>query len=320
MRVNFNITQSLLELSELEISVPEKVGVSLISTSTIDERRKLLQRGLNLEDAASSLLNYMKTKGRTITGDKASLSSDTALDLSLSDYQSNISSISELSGITTGSFNINGVDFQVNTSSESMEDIINKINTADAGVKASFDFEDGTVVIESQREKAIFFQNGSSDFFSATYLKDGYVAGENGIDKKEFLESDSLQRRFSRFTSRFNHMMDVDFETAKMAAFESNIQSLLRSGVSEHFGETLSSGTMRLSSNVELTLNSEHTKFTKSKIAFNSNDSPARFFDFLESGNGILKSLSSFSGSESDKLKENINANSSTGLIINKKI
>ena len=320
MRVNFNITQSLLELSELEISVPEKVGVSLISTSTIDERRKLLQRGLNLEDAASSLLDYMKTKGRAITGDKASLASDTAIDLSLSDYQSNISSVSELAGITTGSFNINGVDFQVDTSSESLEGIINKINTADAGVKAAFDFEDGTVLIESQREKAMFFQNGSSDFFTATKLKDGYVAGENGIDKKEFLESDSLQRRFSRFTSRFNHMMDVDFETAKMAAFESNIRNLLRSGINEYFGESLTSGTIRLSSNVELTLNSEHTKFTKSKIAFNSNDQPSKFFNFLESGNGILKSLSSFSGNESDKLKENINANSSTGLIIDKKI
>ncbi len=320
MRVNFNITQSLLELSELEITVPEKVGVSLISSSMIDERRKLLQRGLNLEDAASSLLDYMKVNGRKISGNKATIASDTAINLSLSEYQTNIDSVSELSGISTGSFSINGVDLQIDTSSESLEDIINKINAADAGVKASFDFEEGTVVIDSQRPQAMFFLNGSSDFFTATNLKDGYIAGENGIDKKSFLESDSVQLRFSRFTSRFNHMMDVDFETARLEAFESNIQSLLRSGVNEYFNGEFSSGTIRLSSNVELTLNSEHTKFTRSKIAFTTDDSPAKFFDFLSASDGVLSALSSFSGNESDKLKENINANSSTGLIIDKKI
>ena len=320
MRVNFNITESLLELSELEIAVPAKVGVSLISSSMVNERRKLLQRGLNLEDAASSLLSYMKTNGRKISGDKASISSDTSLGLSLSDYQSNLSSVSALSGINTGSFNINGVDFHVDTSTESLEDIVDKINAADAGVKASYNFEDGTLNIESQREKAMFFQNGSSSFFSATNLKDGSIAGENGMDKKSFLESESVQRRFSRFSSRFNYLMDIDFELARMEAFESNIQNLMRQGVKDHFGKDISSGTLRLSSNVELTLNSEHTKFTRSKIAFTTSDSPSKFFDFLESGTGILGSLSSYSGNESEKLKENINAGSSTGLIIQKKI
>jgi len=320
MRVNFNITESLIELSELEITVPEKVGVSLLSSSMIDERRKILQRGLNLEDAAKSLLEYMKSNGRKIVGDKASISSDTAIDLSFSSYQSNISSVSELSGISTGSFSINGVNFQIDTSAESLEDVIDKINNADAGVKASFNFEDGTINIESLREASMFFLNGSSDFFSATNLKDGYVAGELGINKKEFLKSDSLQRRFSRFSSRFNHLMDVDFETARMEAFKSNIKFLLKSGVNNYFDSEFSSGTIRLGSNVELTLNSEQIKFTRSKIAFSTDDSPSDFFDFLESGSGILSSLSSFSGNESDKLKENIDANSSTGLIIDKKI
>lgn len=320
MRVNFDITQSLLELSELEITVPEKVGVSLISSAMIDERRKLLQRGLNLEDAASSLLDYMKTKGRKISGEKAVLSSDTAIELSLSEYQTNIDSVSALTAINTGSFNINGVDFQIDTSSESLEDIIDKINAADAGVKASFDFEDGEVVIESKRQKAMFFLNGSSNFFTGANLKDGYVAGENGIDRKAFLESDPVQLRFSRFTSRFNHMMAVDFETARLGAFEANIQSLLRSGVNKYFDKSFTSGTLRLASNAELTLNSEQTKFTRSKIAFTTDDSPANFFDFLEASDGILSALSSFSGNESDKLKENINAHSSTGLIIDKKI
>ena len=107
---------------------------------------------------------------------------------------------------------------------------------------------------------------------------------------------------------------------ARMQAFESNIQSLLRVGVETHFGETLTSGTIRLGSNVELTLNSEQTKFTRSRIAFTTDDTPSTFFDFLEGSEGILGALSSFSGDESEKLKENINSNSSTGLIIQRKI
>ena len=320
MRVNFDITQSLLELSELEITAPENVGVTLLSSSMIDERRKVLQRGLNLEDAAQSLLNFIKENGRKITGDKASISSDTALDLSLTDTQSAISGISELDGISTGSFHINGVDFQIDTSSESLEDIIDKINSADAGVKASFDFSEGQLIIESERDKPLFLMNGSSNFFSATNLKDGFIASEAGINKKEFLESDSVQLRFSRFTGRFNRLMSVDFETARLDAFKSNINNLLRTGVQNNFGEVFTNGTIRLGSNVELTINSEHTKFTKTKIGFTTNDTPSEFFSFLESTNGVLSALASFSGEESEKLKENIRSSSSTGLIIQKNL
>ncbi|MCM8529188.1 MAG: hypothetical protein NE327_21880 [Lentisphaeraceae bacterium] len=320
MRVNFDITQSLLELSELEITAPENVGVTLLSSSMIDERRKVLQRGLNLEDAAQSLLNFIKENGRKITGDKASISSDTALDLSLTDTQSAISGISELDGISMGSFHINGVDFQIDTSSESLEDIIDKINSADAGVKASFDFSEGQLIIESQRDKPLFLMNGSSNFFSATNLKDGFIASEASINKKEFLESDSVQLRFSRFTGRFNRLMSVDFETARLDAFKSNVNNLLRSGVQNNFGEVFTNGTIRLGSNVELTINSEHTKFTKTKIGFTTNDTPSEFFSFLESTNGVLSALASFSGEESEKLKENIRSSSSTGLIIQKNL
>ena len=219
MRVNFNITQSLLELSELEIVEPEKVGVSLISSSLIDERRKILQRGLNLEDAATSLKEFMQENGNIIRGDKALHSSETDIDLSLTESQTNLDSVSDLSGISTGSFHINGVDFQVDTSSESLEDIIDKINAADAGVKASFDFSEGEFVLESERNEPIFLMNGSSNFFDGVNLDDGFIAGDNGINIKTFLESDSLQQRFLRFTSRFNHLMDVDFEKSQNAGF-----------------------------------------------------------------------------------------------------
>lgn len=320
MRVNFNITQSLLELSELEITTPEKVGVTMLSSSLIEERRKILQRGLNLEDAASSLQSFLKENGHNASTVKATLSSDTALDLSLDDFQSTTSSISELSGISTGSFQINGVNFQVDTSSESLEDIVEKINNSNAGVKASFDFSEGELTITSLRDKPMLLLNGSSNFFSTTNLKDGYIAAEKSDTLQNFLESDSLQTRFSRFSSRFNRLMSVDFEAARMTAFKSNIDSLLQTSVNTHFGEEFNSGTIRLGSNVELTLNSEHTKFTKSKIAFTSADTPSDFFDFLEASNGILGSLASFSGNESEKLIENINANSGGSLIFQRKI
>lgn len=320
MRVNFDITQSLLELSELEITAPQKVGVTLLSSSLIDERRKILQRGLNLEDAANSLQDFLKANGRNASTNKASLSSDTAIDLTLTESTTNISSVDDLSGISTGSFTINGVDFQIDTESESLEDIIDKINSADAGVKASFDFSEGELLIESVRNKPMLFQNGSSDFFSATNLKDGYIAAEKNTKLEDLLESDSMQTRFSRFTSRFNRLMSVDFETARMTAFKSNVDNLLRSGIDTHFANTFNSGTTRLGSNVELTLNSEQTKFTKSRIAFASNDDPSSFFEFLEASNGILGALSSLSGEGSEKLIDNINSSSNTGLMIQKKI
>ncbi|MCM8541454.1 MAG: hypothetical protein NE328_14400 [Lentisphaeraceae bacterium] len=300
--------------------MPEGPGVTLISSSVIDERRKILQRGLNLEEAAKNLLDFVKENGKTIRGDKASIASDTALDLTLTDSQTAISSVSELDGISTGSFHINGVAFQVDTSSETLEDIIEKINAADAGVKASFDFSEGELIIESQRNKPLFLLNGSSNFLTATNLKDGFIAGENGFNTQTFLESDSVQQRFSRFAGRFNRLMDIDFETARMEGFKSNIDNLLRTGVKNNFGKTFNSGTIRLGSNVELTVFSTFTRFTKTKIGFNTDDTPSEFFNFLDSTNGVLSPLAAFSGVESEKLKENINANSNTGLIIQRKI
>lgn len=320
MRVNFDITQSLLELSELEITTPEKVGTTLLSSSMIDERRKLLQRGLNLEDAATTLQNFLKENGRSASSSKASISSDTAIDLTLNESTSSIASVSDLSEISTGSFTINGVDFQVDTTSDSLEDIMSKINTANAGVKASFDFSKGELSIQSLRNKPMLILNGSSNFLTATNLKEGFIVADKSETLKNFLESDSLQTRFSKFTSRFNRLMNIDFETARVRAFKSNVDNLLRTGVESHFGEIFNSGTLRLGSNVELTLNSEHTKFTKSKIAFNSDDTPSNFFHFLESANGILGALSSLSGGESKSLIENISLNSNVGLIIQKKI
>lgn len=320
MRVTFDISQPLLELSELELTAPENVGTTLLVSSTLDERRKVLQRGLNLEDAAKSLLDYVREYGRQIRGDKASISSDTEISITLDEAQSTIDSVSALSGISTGSFNINGETIQIDTSTDSLYDVIDRINDAGAGVKASFNFDDGELTITSLREAPLFMENGSSNFLEGTYLKDGFIAGENGINMRDFLETDSVQQKFSRFTGRFNRLMAVNFEVARLTDFESNIQSLFRSGIQTHVDSGYESGAIRLSSDVQFFMNSDQTRFTKTTIGFNSADTPYSFFNFLESTSGILGALSSLSGNQSDALKENIRPTYNGGLIIDKKI
>ena len=115
-----------------------------------------------------SSLNNLKTlvaKGgnQTITSGNAQHESISALNLS----SGSASSISELANITDGNFTINGKQITVDTGSDTLDSIINKINSADPNVTASYN--SSTQKFELSSTNDIVLSNGSSNFLTGQY-------------------------------------------------------------------------------------------------------------------------------------------------------
>ncbi|MGC8636619.1 MAG: flagellar filament capping protein FliD [Athalassotoga sp.] len=74
--------------------------------------------------------------------------------------------------ITAGFFTINGVQINVNPSTESLDDVINSINSSAAGVTASYSASTDTLVLTGNSNAVINIGSSSdtSNFLSATYL------------------------------------------------------------------------------------------------------------------------------------------------------
>lgn len=97
--------------------------------------------------------------------------------------------------ITSGSFAINGVSINVNRNTDSLSDVIARINQSDAGVTASFDALTDTIRIVSDRlgSRTINFTAGSSNFLSVTNLDSAIQ--QAGQDSQFRIDGGPLQTR-----------------------------------------------------------------------------------------------------------------------------
>ncbi|NUM55993.1 MAG: flagellar filament capping protein FliD [Candidatus Hydrogenedentes bacterium] len=74
--------------------------------------------------------------------------------------------------ITAGSFKINGITITVDPTTDSLSDVLGRINGSDAGVTASYDSSTDTIRVVSGTlgSRTISFQAGTSNFLSVTNL------------------------------------------------------------------------------------------------------------------------------------------------------
>ncbi len=81
-----------------------------------------------------------------------------------------------------GSFTINGVSISYNTSSDSIQNVLNRINTSGAGVTASFDSQNNRFVLtnNSTGNVGVSMQDVAGNFLAATGISSGTtVSGQN---------------------------------------------------------------------------------------------------------------------------------------------
>jgi len=97
-----------------------------------------------------------------------------AINMKFIDKDAKLEDINTDTSITSGIFSINGVDFNVSTSVDSIQDIVDRINSSDAGVTAFYDeySEKFTLKAKDEGNTEIVLEDKSTNFLEAMKIKD----------------------------------------------------------------------------------------------------------------------------------------------------
>ena len=97
--------------------------------------------------------------------------------------------------VTSGSFRVNGVTITIDAATDSISDVLGRINNSDAGVTASYDTASDTVrvVSETLGSRTIAFESGTSNFLDVTNLTT--AAQVAGSDSQFTINGGAVQTR-----------------------------------------------------------------------------------------------------------------------------
>ena len=119
----------------------------------------------------SNFLESARLLGATQTGTPTTLES--TVDVAVVDPGNTLDEIFGVGAVTAGTFRINGTTITItDPSTETLNDVLNAINSSESGVTVSFDESSDTirVVSDTLGSRTIDFTDGTSGFLAAAYL------------------------------------------------------------------------------------------------------------------------------------------------------
>ncbi len=119
----------------------------------------------------SNFLDSARLIGATQTGTPTTLES--TVNVAVVDPNNTLDDIFGVGAVTAGTFRINGTRITItDPSTETLNDVLNAINSSEAGVTVSFDQSSDTirVVSDTLGSRTIDFTDGTSGFLAAVYL------------------------------------------------------------------------------------------------------------------------------------------------------
>ena len=171
-------------------------------------RRELFTANLAFQSSLNEIKGLIeKGSSQKAEASTTSTESHSAVSVLSSELDDPVSSVSGLSGISDGIFVINGINIAVDTSTDSLNDIISNINSSNAGVTASFNTTSSKLEITSSGDFAL--SNSSSTFFQALNLTSGTIRSDTPDPKANFYEKDRFTEAMNRFTNRLNKVLTL---------------------------------------------------------------------------------------------------------------
>jgi len=94
-----------------------------------------------------------------------------------------LAEVASLSAVQSGSISVNGTSIDIDVNTDSLNDILDRITSSEAGVTASYDSSSKRVsLISNDTESQLILDSGSTDFFTTVAISDGnYDATESSI-------------------------------------------------------------------------------------------------------------------------------------------
>lgn len=131
---------------------------------------------LGAQDDTSNLLSSLRLKGATqYTNGNGSTEIESTVNLGAVDSSKTINTVSFQGGaVSAGSFSINGISISIDPTTDAIQDVLDRINTSDANVTASFDSATDRIRFTSNTlgSRTIAFGGGgdTSNFLTVTNL------------------------------------------------------------------------------------------------------------------------------------------------------
>lgn len=178
---------------------------------------------ITLQGDTSNLLAASKLSGATVI---AGIDPDT---------EKPLQNVSALSAVQSGSIFINNTEVAIDSATDSLNSIIQKINGADAGVTASFNTASRKVTIASNLENSIEIDSNATNLFAALDISDGRVASEaTGISRRRaYAIADKMEEAFASLNELFS---DANF--ADGSDHSGVFRNVLASAVNDLFGKS----------------------------------------------------------------------------------
>lgn len=212
------------------------------------------------------------------------------------EYTSPIDGLAELSAIRSGNFFVEGREFSVDVSVDSLSDVIGSINNADLGVSATYT-GNRVVFTADEARNSFSLLDGSSNFFAALGLEVGTfkpgetsgptsgVSRSGGTAGKLRSSSESIEKRFSKLEEMFGEFFSQELFSQSAVGMRESLYSSFSTSVRNLLKESLGM------SSTEVDQGNVDTGFG---IVFNFNQSEGK--PFLE-----LKNSSVYEGVRADR-------------------
>jgi hypothetical protein len=224
------ITQSGADVSASYDAANEKIILTSKTPGT---------ENITLSNDTSGFLAAMKLDGASqVTG----LSNDA---------DKVMSSFAQLSSVTSGDITINETNISIDVSSDSLNDVIARINASAAGVTASLSSNSQMFTITSNSAiQSMVLDSGTTGFFPALNVADGTysptLAQNNMMEQKQIMPK-SRATRIADAIEDFAHAFNAIFDDSKIVAEEDSsledfleeLRNDLKTAVQEGFGSTM---------------------------------------------------------------------------------
>jgi hypothetical protein len=163
-----------------------------------------------------------------------------------------LDSVANLAGVTSGEVIINGEQIAIDASSDSLADIIARINASDAGAQASFDEETQRVVINGDTSgNALIIDGNGTGLFDALNMPEGRVdptAQGTGYRRRR---ANGIVRAMDDAMTALNNFFQETRSEALVNPKVAGLRTRLKSAISA----VLDSGASRVDTGFGLTVN-----------------------------------------------------------------
>jgi hypothetical protein len=217
-----------------------RVSTAEARTALRLQKQELTNLGVQLARLRSNLEQIQRIGLEVASsGTAARMASGSSLDLTSAEAAQTIGTVSNLSGISTGNFQINGVDVSVDTSSDSLNDVISRINSSGVEVTASLSpASDFLAVTSGSLTADLTVTDGTSGFFTAVNISPGTTEPTPADDSLK--DSAKIGRLLEEVGKTIDDIFNPSFQVLSPTLLEA-IQDEIEDTITDAFKLVLSS-------------------------------------------------------------------------------